>query len=297
MSRRGWWLFGLVSLLWGVVYAVIKVALDDGLDPFFITWVRLVVAACVLLPLAWRRAELRELRRRLRWLALFAAVEVALPQPLITTGERWVPSSLTAILIAAAPLFVVPLALRFDATERPSRRSLLGLGLGFLGVALLVGVDVSGGSREALGAAAILIAAFCYAIGPLIVKHRLRDLDPRASMGASLVIAAVALTPALGFDVPTTAPSARAISALIGLGLFCTAAAFSAYAALIVEVGPARALVVTYVNPLVALGVGIALLGERATVASGAGLALILGGSWWATGGRHHRRAHGRSRV
>jgi len=283
MSARGCWLFALVSVLWGVVYAVIKVAVDAGLEPLFITWVRLVIAACVLLPLAWRVADIGALRRRLGSLALFALVEVVVPQPLITAGEQRVSSSLTAILIAAAPLFVVLLALRFDASERPSRRAFLGLVTGFVGVAVLVGVDVAGSGREAVGAAAILTAAFCYAVGPLIVKHRLRELDPRASMGVSITLAALAVTPALSFDLPTTTPPARAIAALAGLGLFCTAAAFSLYAALIAEVGPARALVVTYLNPVVALAVGIALLGERLTAGGIGGLALILVGSWWAT--------------
>ena len=295
MSTRGWALFAAVSALWGVVYAVIKVAVDDGLNPVFITWVRLVIAAAVLLPIAWRSGGFGFIRGSLGWLALFAAVEVIVPQPLIAAGEQRVSSSLTAILIAAAPLFVALIALRFDASERPSSRAFVGLAIGFVGVAALVGIDVRGDSREALGAAMILFAAFCYAVGPLIVKHRLRHLDPRASMGVSIAIAAVVLTPGLSFDLPSAVPSAGALVALAALGLFCTAAAFALYGALIVEVGAGRALVVTYLNPLVALLVGVAFLDERPGLGTAAGLILILGGSWLATGGRLRTRKRRRA--
>ena len=134
-------------------------------------------------------------------------------------------SSLTAILIASAPLFVALLALRFDATERPSRRQLAGLILGLVGVAALVGIDVAGKKDELVGAAMILGAAFGYAVGPMIFKRHLADLDHRASMGACLAIAALLVGPFAIMNPPRVMPSARAILALAGLGLFCTAAA------------------------------------------------------------------------
>lgn len=265
---------------------MIKVAVDDGLHPLFIVWVRLVIAACILLPLGSRASGLGAVRGRVGWLALFALVEVVVPQPLITAGEQRVSSSLTAILIATAPLFVAVIALRFDESERPSRPAVVGLLTGFVGVVALVGINVGSQTRELVGAAEVLVAAFCYAVGPLIIKHRLRDLDPRVSMGASIAIAALLLTPALGFDLPSAAPSAGAVVALVVLGLLCTAAAFSLYAALIVEVGAGKALVVTYLNPLVALVAGMAFLGESLGTGGALGLALILAGSWLATGGR-----------
>lgn len=285
MSVRGWWLFAAVGLLWGVTYSLIKVAVDAGLAPVFVTWVRLFVAAIVLVALAWRAGVLEQVRGRLRWLVVFAVVELAVPQPLIAAGEKRVPSSLTAILIAAAPLFVTLLALRFDAGERPSRRGLLGLVVGFVGVAALVGVEIAAQPGELIGAIAILVAAVCYAVGPLVVKRYLRDLDPRASMGVSIAIAAFLLTPTLAIDQPTEVPAPGAMAALAGLALFCTAAAFVFYSALISEVGARRALVVTYINPVVALLVGVSFLGERPGSGAALGLILILTGCWLATGG------------
>ena len=219
----------------------------------------------------------------MRWLAAFAVAEMVVPFPLIAMGEQHVDSSLAAILIATAPLFVALLALRFDATERAGGRRLVGLMLGLLGVVALVGVDFAGRRDELFGAAAILTAALCYAVGPMILKRHLADLDPRASMGASLVLAAVLLAPAAALDPPTAWPTPIATFSLLGLGLLCTAAALVFFGALIAEVGAGRALVVTYVNPVVAVVLGMVILGERPRAGAVAGLVLILVGSWLST--------------
>lgn len=291
MSGRAWAAFAAVSMLWGIPYLLIKVAVADGVPPAFLAWVRVVLGAAVLLGLAWRAGVLHGLRGRLRWLAVFAVAEIAVPFPLIALGEQHIASSLTAILVAAAPLFVALLALRFDATERAGGRRLVGLVVGLLGVAALMGVDIAGRTDELIGAAAILGAAFCYAIGPMVLKRHLADLDPRASMGASLLLAAVFLAPAAALDPPNAIPSPTAIAALAGLGVFCTAAALVIYGVLIAEVGAGRALVITYINPLVAVALGVAILGERPGAGAVAGLLLIIAGSWLATGGRLPRLA------
>lgn len=286
MSTRAWLLFAAVSLLWGTPYLLIKIAVEGGVPPAFMAWVRVLLGGTVLIGLAWRAGALRGWRGRVRWLAAFALVETAIPFPLIAIGEQHVDSSLAAILIAAAPLFVALLALRYDASERPSPRRLLGLIVGLAGVVGLVGVDVAGRADELLGAAAILTAAFCYAIGPMIVKLRLADLDPRASMGVSLLLATALLTPVAIFDLPTATPSAGAIAALVGLGLFCTAMAMVLFTMLIGEVGAGRALLVTYINPVIAVLLGMLILGERPGPGAFVGLLLILLGSWIFTGGR-----------
>jgi drug/metabolite transporter (DMT)-like permease len=286
MSARAWTAFATVSTLWGVPYLFIKVAVDDGVPPAFLAWVRVVLGAAVLLGLAWRAGALPSLRGRVRWLVLFAVAEICVPFPLIAAGERHVASSLAAIIVAAAPLFVALLALRFDHSERPDRKRLVGLVIGLSGVVALMGVDVVGKSGELLGALAILTAAFGYAVGPMVLKNKLADLDPRASMGISLAIASVILTPAAAIDHPTAMPSLAATGALLALGLFCTAAAFVFYGTLIAEVGAGRALVITYVNPVVAVALGVAILGERPGPGAIAGLLLILAGSWLSTDGR-----------
>ena len=286
MSARAWAAFAAVSILWGIPYLFIKVAVDDGVSPAFLAWVRVVLAAMVLVALAWRLGLLHTLRGRWGWLAVFGVVEIAVPFPLIAAGEQHVASSLAAIIIAAAPLFVALLALRFDDSERVDGLRLVGLVIGLGGVVALVGIDVAGQSDELLGALAILLAALCYAIGPMVLKNHFSDLDPRASMGAALVIAAIVLTPVVAIGPAPEIPTAEAGVALVVLGLLCTAAAFAVYASLVSEVGAGRALVITYVAPVVAVALGVAVLDESLGAGAIAGLLLILAGSWLATGGR-----------
>jgi drug/metabolite transporter (DMT)-like permease len=158
--------------------------------------------------------------------------------------------------------------------------------LGLAGVVALMGIDVAGRSSELLGAAAILAAAFCYANGSLMLKLRFGELDPRATMGVSLGIAAVLLTPAAAIAPPESTPSGDALLAIFVLGLFCTAAALVFFGVLVSEAGPSRALVITYVSPVVAVALGVTILGEDLGAGAIAGLLLILAGSWLSTGGR-----------
>src|SRR4051794_34845912 len=130
MNARAWMAFAAMSALWGVPYLLIKVAVDDGVPPAFLAWVRVVLGAVLLLALAAHAGVLRGLRGRWRWLAAFGLVEITIPFPLIAAGEQHVASSLAAILIAAAPLFVALLALRFDASERVDRVRMIGLLMG-----------------------------------------------------------------------------------------------------------------------------------------------------------------------
>jgi drug/metabolite transporter (DMT)-like permease len=286
MSARAWTAFAAVSTLWGIPYLFIKVAVDDGVPPVFLAWVRITLAAIVLLGLAYRAGVLGPVRDRLRDVAAYAVIEITLPFPLIAEGERHVSSSLAAILISAVPMIVALLALRFDPGERATGRRLLGLLVGFGGVVALVGLDVAGQPGELLGACAILLAAVGYAAGPMLLNRRFADLDPRATMGVSLAIAAAILTlPALA-NPPAAMPSGDALVSLAVLGLLCTALAFVFFGMLIAEVGPGRATVITYIAPIVAVALGVAILGEHLGPGSIAGLLLILAGSWLSTDGR-----------
>jgi len=279
-------MFAAMSFLWGIPYLFIKVAVDAGLSPAFVSWSRVLLAAAVLLALAARAGLLSGLRGRWRWLAAYAVLEIAIPFPLIAAGEQHIDSSLAAIIIAAAPLLVAVLAIRFDASERVTGRRLVGLLVGFSGVVALVGLDVAGSSAELLGTLAVLVAAVGYAAGPMTLRAKLSDLDPRATMGASLAIATVLLTPLTAVSWPSEMPPTDAVIAIVVLGLLCTAAAFVVFGLLIAEVGAGRALVITYVNPVVAVALGMAVLGERPGAGAIVGLLLILVGSWLATGGR-----------
>jgi drug/metabolite transporter (DMT)-like permease len=275
-----------MSALWGIPYLFIKLAVDGGLSPAFVAWSRVVLAAAVLLAISAQAGVLRGLQGRGKWLAAYALLEITIPFPLIAAGEQRIDSSLTAIIIAATPLLVALLALRFDHAERATGSRLVGLLIGFAGVVVLVGVDVAGSSDELVGAACVLLASCGYAAGPMILRRHLSDLDQRGVMAVSLAIAAVFLVPATAVSLPTEMPGGDAVLAIVVLGLLCTAAAFVVFGRLIAEIGPGRALVITYVNPVVALALGVAVLGERPGTGAIAGLLLILAGSWLSTDGR-----------
>ena len=284
MSARGWGLFAAVSVIWGMPYLFIKLAVDDGISPGFVAWSRVTLAALLLLPLAWRGGALRGLP--LGWLAIFAGAEIAIPFPLIGFGEQRISSSLAAILIASLPLVVAFLALRFDHSERPTRARLVGMLIGLSGVVALVGIDIGGRGAELVGAGAVLLATVGYAIGPLIIKRQLSEVDPLGPVTAAMGIASIMLLPFGVADFPLHEASGQGLASLAVLGVVCSALAFIAYFRLVAEVGASRATVITYVNPVVALGLGVAILGEEVTAGAVAGLLLILAGSWLSTDGR-----------
>ena len=287
MTTRGWALFAALGLIWGIPYLLIAIAVDE-LSPGFVAFARVALAFLVLLPLALHRGAFHGLAAggRWRWLVLYALVEIAVPFPLIGWGETRITSSLAAILIATVPLMVAVIAIGFDPAERAHGTRLAGLVLGFAGVVALLGLDVAGRPGELLGAAAILVAAFGYACGPLLIKHRLADVDPVGPICGSLGIAAIALAPLAVLAPPSEAPSAGAIASVVVLGVICSALAFLLLFALIAEVGPGRATVITYVNPAVAVLLGVGLRDETIGATAIAGLVLVLAGSWLATGGR-----------
>jgi len=286
VSAKGWAAFAAMSLIWGVPYLFIKVAVDDGISPVFLSFVRVALGGALLLALAWQAGVLRQLRGRWGWIAVYAVIEITLPFPLIAAGEQHVSSSLTAILIASVPLIVAVLAIRFDPAERATGLRLLGLVIGFAGVVALVGIDVAGDADELLGAALILLASCGYAIAPMILKRKFPDVDPRASMGATLLLATALLAIPAAFTAPSEMPTDEALIALVVLGIVCTALALVVFSFLIVEVGPGRALVITYINPVVAVVLGVIILGESLGPGAIAGLLLILAGSWLSTDGR-----------
>src|SRR3984957_1925386 len=273
MTRKAWIAFAAVSVIWGIPYLFIRIAVRHGVP-------------LVLLVLAWQAGTLKSLKGHWRWLAAYAVAEVTIPFPAIAFGETRISSSLAAIIVASVPLIGALLALRFDHSERPTRLRFLGLLIGFAGVILLVGVDVAGSSSALLGTGAVLLGALGYSIGPMLIKHRLQGVDVRAMMGASLAISAAILTPAAIVDAPSHPPTAGAIASVIVLGIVCTAAGLVILAVLVREAGTSRAMVITYINPVIAVALGVALLNERPGAGAVAGLLLILAGSYLSTGGK-----------
>jgi len=279
MSARASSLFAAVSILWGIPYLLIKIAVDGGIPPVTLSWGRMVLGGAVLLALAARSGALGQLRGHWRALIAYSIAELAIPLPLIATGERHIASSLAAIVVATVPLLVALLALKMDRTQRVTGRRLAGLCIGLVGVALLVGVNASGSSAALLSVGAVFLAAIGYAVGPLILNRYLGDVDPRASMGTTLALAALILTPLAVIDWPARTPTTGALSALVALALLCSALAFVLMAQLIGAVGASRAVVITYVNPVIALILGVVFLSERPGIGSIIGLILILAGS------------------
>lgn len=286
MTRRAWWAFAVMSVTWGASYLLIKVGINGGMPALDVAWLRVAMAAVILMVLAWRAGVLGTLSGRWRWVVGYAVAEISIPFPLIAAGEVHIASSLAAIIIASVPLIVTVLSLRFDPSERPTPTRAVGLIIGFAGVIALVGIDVAGSSAELLGALAVLVGAVGYAIGPMLVKLGMDGIDSRAAMGASLVIATVILAPFAAVDLPARAPTPGAWAAVAALAVFCTAMAFVVYTVLVREAGTGRATIITYVNPLVAVVLGVTLLGERPGPGALAGLLMILAGSWLSTGGR-----------
>jgi drug/metabolite transporter (DMT)-like permease len=290
VTSRAWWAFSFMSVVWGGSYLLIKIAIDGGMPAPDVAWVRVAMAAALLVAVAARTGTLRTLHGRWRWIVAYAVAEISIPFPLIAVGEVHVASSLAAIIIAAVPLIVAVLSLRFDPSERPTPVRALGLAIGFTGVIALVGIDVAGSSAQLVGALAVLVGAVGYAIGPMLIKLGMTGLDSSAVMGASLLVATGILAPFAALDLPSRAPTVGAWAAVVTLGVLCTAVAFVVYTLLIREAGTGRATVITYVNPLVAVALGVTLLGERPGPSALAGLLLILAGSWLSTGGRLPRR-------
>jgi drug/metabolite transporter (DMT)-like permease len=289
VTARGWFLFAIASVVWGVPYFFIKVAVDDDMPPALVAWSRVALGAAVLLPVALRRGALRGLDGRWRAICAYAACEIAVPFTLISIGEQHVASSLTAILISSMPLVVAVLSLRFAPGDPPRGSRLLGLFIGLGGVVALLGIDVAGRSDELVGAGLILIATLGYATAPIIVQRWLADLDPLVPVAVSLGIAGIALTPAAILFPPDRTPSLEALGSIAVLGVVCTALGLIVFFQLIAEVGASRAAVITYVNPVVAVLLGVLALDERLGVTSLVGLVLILAGSWLATRARKQR--------
>lgn len=282
MTRRAWLMFAAVSLLWGVPYLFIKVAVAE-LPPVTVVFARVAMAAVVLWPVAARRGALRGLRGRIPQLVLLSLLEITIPFLLISMGEQHITSSLTGLLIAALPLFVALLALRFDAAERVGGLRLLGLVVGIGGVAALLGIDIGGDRAQLFGAAMVLLATSCYAASTLVVKRAFTGAPMLGVATAATMIASVLLAPFAVALTPARLPSLHVALALVALGVLCTAAALTVFFALIVEAGPSRAAVITYLNPAIAVALGVAVLGEPLTVAIIAGFLLIIAGSWLST--------------
>jgi drug/metabolite transporter (DMT)-like permease len=268
-----------MSLIWGIPYLLIRVAVREFSPPTLV-FARTLPAALILLPLALRRNQLRPLLRHWRWIAAFAGVELAIPWLLLTRAEQHLPSSTAGLLVASVPLIGAVLYRLSPQTDQLDRRRVGGLLVGFAGVAVLVGFDVSHSNHLAL--VEVGIVAVGYTLGPLIVSRHLSELPSLGVIGVAMALTAVCYAPFALTRIPQRVSLEVAFS-VAGLALICTALAFVLFFALIAEVGPARSTVITFFNPAVAIVLGVVVLGEPFSTGIALGFPLIVVGSVVAT--------------
>jgi drug/metabolite transporter (DMT)-like permease len=280
VTRRALILFGVMSVIWGIPYLFIRVAVAE-ISPPTLVFARTAIGALVLLPIALLRTDIRSALARWRWVVAFAVIEMGLPWVLLGTAEQRITSSLAGLLVAGVPLVATVVAIATGGRDRVGASGVAGLLVGLVGVAAIVGVNLGSSNAAALLEVALVVVG--YAVGPAILARRLGGLSTVAVMALSLSLCALVYAPIAVLQRPATMPSAAAFGAVAVLGLVCTAAAFLLFWALIDEIGPVRATVITYFNPAVAALLGVVVLNESFTVAMGVGFGLVILGSVLAT--------------
>ena len=280
MTRRGGLLFAALCVIWGVPYLLIKVAVRD-LTPATLVFLRTSLGALILMPLAFRRGQVRQLLPHWRPVIAYTVAEIGVPWIFLSDAERRLSSSLTGLLVAAVPIVGAVLSTFTGGKERFDGRRGLGFAIGLVGLVTLLGFDPAGADPLTIGEMVLVVLG--YAVGPMIVARRLQGVPTLAVVAVSLMLAAVGYAPFGLAQLPAELPSPAVLVSVLVLGAVCTALAFLIFFELIAEIGPVRATVVAYVNPAVAVALGVLLLGEPFTPATAAGFVLILGGSYLAT--------------
>ena len=278
MSNRSWALFIALGIIWGMPYLLIRIAVAE-IDPLVVAFGRTLIGALLLLPVAAWRKQLAPAFTRFWPLLAFTLVEINGPWLAIGYAETRLNSSTTGLLVAMVPLFAAIVVSVLGHERLPPRR-ITGLAIGFAGVATLAGLDIHFDDYGAL--AALTLAAIGYGVGPVIVDRKLRGIPPLGVITASLILATVLYAPFAPMLWPTHVSTGAAWS-VVGLGVLCTATAFVIFFALIADVGPARATVIAYVNPVVAMILGVLLLSEPLTLGMAIGFPLVIVGSILAT--------------
>lgn len=270
--------------LWGASFMFIKIGVRE-LEPTTLVCVRLGIGALALLPVALgtlgARAVVRETRAAWRPLVVIGLVNSAIPITSISWAETHIDSGLTAVIQASAPLFTALLALRFAQHDRVGGARLVGLVVGFGGVALLVGAQPSG---DVLAALAVMFSAFCYAVAAIYSARELVDVPPLVSAIGALTAASLALLPFALFQLPSHFPSWNVTGAVLALSIGGTSLGYVLYYALLSGAGASRSILITYLVPALALAYGAVFLGEPVAAAAVAGLALVLAGVALGTG-------------
>lgn len=281
MSRRGWALLIALGIVWGIPYLLIHVAVS-GYHPVIVAFGRAVLGALILIPLAAQRGVLRSGFEHPHWVALYTILEISGPWVLIGYAEKHVASSMAGLMIALTPALAAAMALVTEPQVRSFRR-ILGLLVGLAGVAVIVGLDSTSASEPHWPAyLALALSSAGYAIGPMVAAKKLSGHDPIGVVASSLVMAALFYLPAVPSYWPNSF-SAKSTLAIAVLAAICTALAFTLLFLLIREVGAARATLVAYINPAIAVFLGVLVLGEPYSFSMIVGLCLIATGTFLAS--------------
>lgn len=273
---------GFLAAVWGASYLFIKVAVEDGIEPAPMMFVRTGIAALLLLPYVFARRGAargaRELAGAWRAGLVLGVLNAAVPFTLIAWGEQHVDSGVAAIANATVPLFVLLLALRFRPSERPDAGRLAGVLVGLVGVAVLAGGQPHGGWWAVAGTLAVVVASLSYAASQLYGAARTAETAGPVLATASMLGAALVLLPVAVLQAPDALPGWKALASIAALTVLGTAAAQLILFGMLALYGSARTALVTYLMPPTALVYGVVLLDEPLSVAALVGLLLILPG-------------------
>jgi drug/metabolite transporter (DMT)-like permease len=280
-SRIDWLVFLALGFLWGSSYLFIKIGVDHGLQPFTLIMFRLGIGVALLASVvAYFREPLPRDPRMYGHLFVMGVVNIAIPFTLITFAEQVVDSSLASVINSAVPLFVIVIAALFLRGEQITVNRLVGLVVGFVGVAIMVGLDISNlGSANALGEIALLGATISYAIGAVYSKahvHGLRPMIPALLQVffGFLVVSVLALLTEHPF---ASLPAPEALFAVVWLGLLGSGLAYLSYFRILQRWGATRASMVAYLLPVVGIVLGALVLQEPIAPSTFLGTALVIG--------------------
>jgi drug/metabolite transporter (DMT)-like permease len=282
MSRKSALIFALVGVLWGIPYLFIKVAVDEenGYAPAIVVFGRVLIGAAILIPLAIRDRSIFGAFRGIKYVAVYALLEMVIPWILIGTAEQKISSGLAGLLITSVPIWS-NLITYFQGDKDALKASrIVGISIGFLGVVLIVGIETLTGSSDPLSILMVIVSAIAYAYAVIMIRNKLPDVSGIAINAVAMVLTAIFYLPFTIALWPDHTVSREATYSVIALGIFSTGIAFAFFFTLMADIGPTRASVVTYWNTAIAVVLGVIILSEPITVGIGIGLPLVMLGSW-----------------
>lgn len=282
MSRKSALIFGLVGFLWGVPYLFIKVAVDEetGYSPAIVVFGRVLIGAAILIPLAIKDRSIFAALRGGKYVAFYALLEMIIPWILIGTAEQKISSGLAGLLIASVPIWSNLITYFQGDQEALEKNRIIGIGVGFIGVVLIVGIESLTGSSDPLSIVMVIVAAIAYAYAVIMIRQKLPDVSGIAINGVAMAMTAIFYLPFTIALWPDHNIAAEATYSVIALGIFSTGIAFVFFFTLLDDIGPTRASMVTYWNTAIAVVLGILILSEPLTAGIAIGLPLVMFGSW-----------------